>query len=74
MKTFSHLRHVAEFFLEWEKFEIKFAEKIKIHILWPITFTRKSCRLWDNVAKYGGARDVANDYDVALNARLGRLQ
>ena len=39
MKTFSHLwQHLAEFFLEWEMFQIKFVEKIKTHILWTITF------------------------------------
>jgi hypothetical protein len=31
MKTFSHLwQYLAEFFLEWEMFQIKAVEKIKI--------------------------------------------
>ena len=29
----------------------KFVEKIKTHILFSVTFYRKSCRLWDNVEK-----------------------
>jgi hypothetical protein len=34
----------------------KFVEKIKTHILCSIMFFRKSCRLWDNVNKYGRTR------------------
>jgi hypothetical protein len=33
----------------------KFLNKIKSQILCSITFSRKSCRLWDNVEKYGTA-------------------
>ena len=35
-----------------ETFSDKSVEKIKTHILCSITFSRKSCRLWDNVEKY----------------------
>ena len=50
MKTFSYLwQYLAQFFLQWEMFQIKAVQKINIHILHPITFFRKSCRLWDNV-------------------------
>ena len=39
MKTFSHLwQYLAEFFLEWEMFQIKVVEKIKTHILCSVTF------------------------------------
>ena len=39
MKTFSHLsQYLSQFFLEWEMFQIKVVEKIKIHILCSITF------------------------------------
>jgi hypothetical protein len=31
-----------------------------VHILCSITFSRKSCRLWDNVEKHGGSRRTAN--------------
>ena len=41
MKTFSHLWqyvYLAQFFLEWEIFAIKVAEKIKTHILYSLSF------------------------------------
>jgi hypothetical protein len=45
MMTFPHLwRYLAEFFLEWEMFQIQVAEKIKTHILCSVTIFRKSCR------------------------------
>ena len=62
MKTFSHLwQYLAEFFLEWEIFQINFAGKIKKHSSCSVTFFRKSCRLWHNVDKYGGARETVED-------------
>jgi len=33
-------------------FQTKIVEKTKTHILGSIMFSRKSCRLWDNVGKY----------------------
>jgi hypothetical protein len=36
-------------------FQIEVVEKTKTHILCSVTFSRKSCRLWDNVEKYGTA-------------------
>jgi len=30
-------------------FQTKVVEKIKTHILCSVTFSRKSCHLWDNV-------------------------
>jgi hypothetical protein len=39
----------------------KVVEKLKIYILYSITFFRKSYRLGDNVEKYGGAREAADD-------------
>jgi hypothetical protein len=35
-------------------------QKIKTHILCSITFSRKPCRLWDNVEKYGTARQTTD--------------
>jgi hypothetical protein len=65
MKTFSHLwQYLAEFFLEWETFQIKVVEKIKIHILCSVTFFRISCRLWDNVEKCGRAVESTNDNTI----------
>ena len=62
MNTFRHLwKYLAEFFLEWEIFQIKFVEKIQTHVLCSVTFfSQKSCRLWDNVEKFG-AIEAAND-------------
>jgi hypothetical protein len=42
-------------------FQTKVVEKIKAHILCSITFSRKSWRLWDNVEKYGTARQVTDN-------------
>ena len=62
MKTFSHLwQYLAEFFLEWEMFEVNVLEKIKRHILRSVTFFLKSCLLWNKVEKCGGAREAADD-------------
>ena len=47
--------------LEWEMFQTKVVEKIKTHILCSVTFFLKSCRLWDNVAKYCWAGQVTDD-------------
>ena len=61
MKAFSLLwQYIPEFFLEWDTFQVNDVEKIKIHIFCSVPFLRKSCRLWDNVEKYGGAREAAD--------------
>jgi hypothetical protein len=41
-------------------FQTKVVDKIKIHILYSIHFFRKSCRLWDNVKKYGRASQATD--------------
>jgi hypothetical protein len=62
VKTDVHLwQYLAEFFLQWEMFQTKVVEKIKTHILCSITFLRKSCRLWDNLWKFGKAGQVTDD-------------
>ena len=62
MKNYAHLWHnVAEFYVEWEMFQTKVVGKIKTHILYLITFFRKSCRSWNNVEKYGRARQATDD-------------
>jgi len=53
MKTHTHLQYRAQFFLQWENFWKKVAENLKTHIWCSKMFSRKSCRLWDNVQKYG---------------------
>ena len=63
MNTYLHLwQYLAEFFLEWRMFQTKVVEKDKTHILYSRNiFPRKSCRLWDNVAEYGTARQATDD-------------
>ena len=39
----------------------KTLEEIKTHILCSVTFVFKSCRLWDNMEKYGKARQTTDD-------------
>ena len=61
MQPYVHLwQYLAEVFLEWEMFQIKAVDKIK-HLSCSITFSRKSCSLWDNVEKFGGAREATDD-------------
>jgi hypothetical protein len=43
--------YLPQFSLESEMFQTKVVEKIKTHILYSVTFSRKSYRLWDNVGK-----------------------
>jgi hypothetical protein len=63
MKTNIHfLSHLAQLFLEWEIFKTKVIEEIRRHILCSMTsFSRKSCRLWDNVEKYCRAGQATGD-------------
>jgi hypothetical protein len=42
-------------------FQTKIVEKIKTFILCSITFLQKSCHLWDNMEKYGTARQVTDE-------------
>jgi hypothetical protein len=42
-------------------FLTKVVQKIKTHILCSVAFFRKSCRLWDNVEKYGTAGQATDD-------------
>ena len=62
MNTNIHLwQYLAQLFLEWETFQRKVVEKIKTHVLWSVTLSRKSRRLWDNVEKYGRDRQYTHD-------------
>jgi len=38
MKSCTILWYIADYFLEWEMFQTKFVEIIKIHILYSVTF------------------------------------
>ena len=52
MKTFRHLwQYLAEFFSEWEKFQIKVVENIKIHVLCSVTFFSENCVVYDIISK-----------------------
>ena len=61
IKTYVHLKQYLAEFLEWEKFQTKVVQQIKTHILRSKTLFWKSCRLWDNVEKYGTTGQVADD-------------
>jgi len=39
----------------------KTVDEIKTHFMFNNVFSRKSCRLWDNVGKYGRARQATDD-------------
>jgi hypothetical protein len=53
---------LAQFFLEWKKFQTDVVENIKTHILRSVTFIfRKSCHLYDNVEKYFRAGQATDD-------------
>ena len=41
--------------------QAKVLEKVKTHFIWNNFFSRKSCRLWDNVEKYGNAGQATDD-------------
>ena len=56
--------YLAQFSLESEIFQTKAVQKIKTHILCSVTFSRKSCSLWDNVEKYCRAGQTT-DGDMA---------
>jgi hypothetical protein len=61
-KTYAHSsQYLAELFLELEMLQIKVIQKIKTHVLCSITFFGKLCRLWENLEKYGTARQVTDD-------------
>ena len=47
-RSFNIYDYLAEFFLEWEMFQIKGVQKIKTHILWSVPFFPEIMRrLWD---------------------------
>jgi hypothetical protein len=72
MTTYVNLWYLAQFFLGWEMFQTNLVEKIKTLILGSITFFRKSCRLWDNVKKYGTAWQATDDSTIQ-GMRIARL-
>jgi hypothetical protein len=61
MKTYTHIwSYLAQFFLEWEMFRIKVVEKIKKHILCPVTFFENHTIyeiMWKKYCRAGQATD-----------------
>jgi hypothetical protein len=58
-------------------FQTNVVQKIKICISYSITFFLKSCRLWDNVEKYGEARratDDSNTYCFSTTIMVSRTR
>jgi hypothetical protein len=45
-------------------FQTGFVEKMKLHILCPVTFFRKSAHLSDNVVICGGAREATDENNI----------
>jgi hypothetical protein len=71
MKTFIQVhiwQNLAKLFLEWEMFQTEVVEKYKTHIICLIYFSRKSCRVWDNVEECGRA-DQATYGTIILSMR-----
>jgi hypothetical protein len=66
MKIYLYLRYVVQFFLELEIFQTKVVEKIKTPHFILISLFRKSCRLRDNVEKYGWTRQATDDNIIRL--------
>ena len=61
MKTNTQfLSYLTQFFLDWEIFETKSAEKIKTPILYSISSFFEN-RAWDNVEKYWVARHATDN-------------
>jgi hypothetical protein len=66
MKTYLHFRsYLAEFFLEREIFQTNVLDKIKTDIVGWITFSRKSCCLWDDVETYSSHTGHRWQYNMA---------
>ena len=69
MEKFSHSwQYLADFFLQWEVFQIKVVEKVKTHILCSVTFFRKLWRLWDKAENVEGTRGFKNDVTIGADA------
>ena len=72
METNIHFwSYLAHFFLEWEMFQTKVVEKIKTHILCPVTFSRKSYRLWDNVEIFCRVGQATDDDTARAHCMYG---
>jgi hypothetical protein len=64
MKTIIHFwSYLAQFFLEWEIFQLNDVEKNQnTHFMWSnFFFFWRSCRLWDNVEKCSAAGQITDE-------------
>ena len=62
MSTFIYLlSYLAHLFLRWEMYQTKVVEKFETSILRSTTIYRKSCRVWDNLEKYGTAGQATDE-------------
>jgi hypothetical protein len=61
MTTIYFWSFIAQLLLDWKIFQTKVVEEIKTHILFSVTFFRKSCRLWDNVENYYSVGQATDD-------------
>jgi len=70
MRIFVHMwSYLTDILLKWEIFQTKVVDKIKIHILYSVSSSRKSCKLWDNVEKYAWAiQDTDDDIIWCMHA------
>jgi hypothetical protein len=53
--------YLVHLFLWWEMSQTNVVEKFETQILCSITMYRKSCRVWDNVEKYGRAGQATHE-------------
>jgi hypothetical protein len=72
MKTNIHFwSYLAHFLLKQEMFQTKTVETIKAHILCSVIFfSKKSCRLSDNVEKHCTAGEATDDNMAHANCMV----
>jgi len=72
MKTYAHLRYLAEFFLEWEMMQTDVIEKTKTHNLCSVTFPENRTVyevMWKNMVE--SDRPQATSYYGACALHAG---
>jgi hypothetical protein len=66
MKTYVHLRYLAEFILEWKMFRTNAAERIRIYTSCLVTFSENRAfyeLMWKNVV-YSETAHMTIQYDA----------
>jgi len=59
--TIHHISYPAQFFLEWEIFQMNLQRTSKFTFCAQETFFFKSCLLWDNIEKYCRVGQATDD-------------